>query len=205
MNRSLVAVASPSKSRERRSWDRMPGESNKGFSAFCTFRDLGIERTYQCVADQLQKSGALIRRWAARWNWKNRALDFDEYVDKEMERAMLSRRNRLRRRALDIADELDQKVAEAVGLLKVGRVVKVEGQADQAELTITPTDIVRLLQISQQIQKDILGDPLEDRVAEVHLHFTPYDTSLPVPVNGVEPPLIDGDDEDGNDSGTGGN
>jgi len=87
-------------------------------------------------------------------------------------------------------------MAAAVELLQVGRVVKVEGKPDEEQLAVTPSDIVKLLEISQTIQNEILGDPSEDRVAEVHLHFTPYDKTLPVPVNGVEPPLIDGDEEE---------
>jgi hypothetical protein len=87
-------------------------------------------------------------------------------------------------------------MAKAVDLLQVGRIVKVEGQPDEEVLAITPSDIVRILEVAQKMQNDILGDPSEDRVAEVHLHFNPYDKTLPVPVDGVEPPLIDGDEEE---------
>ena len=104
---------------------------------------------------------------------------------------------------LQTARKLSEKMAKAVDLLQVGKIVKVEGKPDEEQLAITPSDMVRILEIAQKMQNEILGDPSEDRVAEVHLHFTPYDTTLPVPVNGVEPPLIDaGNDEDEDDPGT---
>src|SRR6266853_6663375 len=137
MNRSLVAAARPYESADHNAWDRTNNESAKAFNAFIVYRGLGPERTIQKAAEKLQKSGAVLRRWAVRFNWRGRALNFDEHIDSETQRAMLSRRIRLRQRALNIADRLSEKMAAAVELLQVGRVVKVEGKPDEEVLAIT--------------------------------------------------------------------
>jgi hypothetical protein len=79
----------------------------------------------------LQKSEPLIARWGKRHNWHHRAADWDQHQDQEMQRELFARRARARKRALDIADVLDQKLADAVHMLKVGKMIKVEGKPDK--------------------------------------------------------------------------
>src|SRR5438552_14601145 len=98
-----------------------------------------------------------MQRWGKRFNWHNRALDFDQYQDQELRRELFSRRVRARKRALDIAESIDEKVAEAVEALKVTKVVKAEGQPDEVQLSLSPTELARLFEVSQNIQHRILG------------------------------------------------
>ena len=98
-----------------------------------------------------------MQRWGKRFNWHNRALDFDQYQDQELRRELFSRRVRARKRALDLAADIDEKVAEAVEALKVTKVVKAEGQPDQVQLSLSPTELARLIEVSQSIQHRIFG------------------------------------------------
>jgi hypothetical protein len=120
----------------------------------------------------VKKSLQLVARWGQRFNWHNRALDFDEYSEGELQRRLLARRVRARERALAAAEMLDEKVSEAIKLLQVGKVVKAaDGKPDQTTLLITPGDIARLFEVSQKIQTAILGDGKEDRVAAIYVNF----------------------------------
>lgn len=64
-------------------WERLDGEGEKPYQAFVLYRDMGLERTYQAVADGLQKSYTLIRRWKDKFEWEQRALAYDNYLQKE--------------------------------------------------------------------------------------------------------------------------
>ena len=55
----------------------MPREGAKPFAAFKVYLEMAGERSTAKVASQLSKSCALIRRWAAKFDWHARALAFD--------------------------------------------------------------------------------------------------------------------------------
>lgn len=71
----------PKKTNDNKPWERQQGESEVAFEAFSLYRDKGAERTLTAVADELQKSYTLIRRWAKRWEWSDRVREYDN--DKE--------------------------------------------------------------------------------------------------------------------------
>ena len=64
-------------------WERQKGESEKAFEAFVTYRDMGEKRTLTAVAEKLQKSGTLIRRWKSTWDWAERVRAYDNELEKE--------------------------------------------------------------------------------------------------------------------------
>ena len=76
------------------SWERLQGESGAAFAAFCDFRDLGLERNIRkAVETSLARSGEkdvaaqnkkyhVWRNWAAQYKWRERAGDFDKYLEK---------------------------------------------------------------------------------------------------------------------------
>jgi hypothetical protein len=71
------------------SWERLAGESTAAFAAFCVFRDFGPERNIRKAVDTVEpESGKAAKRyrlwrgWAAAYKWRERAADYDGYVDK---------------------------------------------------------------------------------------------------------------------------
>jgi hypothetical protein len=161
----------------------MQNESAKAYAGFCVFKDLGPERTLQKVGEKLQKSYQLMQRWGKRFNWHNRAADFDEHSEGELQRRLLVRRARARERALAAAEMLDEKVSEAIKALEITEVIKVEGQPDKTRLLVSASEIARMFETSQKIQRDILGDGKEDRVAAIYVNFgsanPKYDSEQP--------------------------
>lgn len=61
-------------------FERQPGETNKAYQAFTIYRDMGTDRTLENVARALGKSATLMERWSATYNWKARAMAFDNYL-----------------------------------------------------------------------------------------------------------------------------
>src|SRR5205814_10552772 len=110
MNAIVMRPSSGLQSGSRQPCDRMERETHRAYSAFIAYRDIGSDRTIQKAADLLQKSGSVLRRWAVKFNWQHRAADFDEDNAQQMQRELFSRRVRARKRALDIADMLDDKI-----------------------------------------------------------------------------------------------
>ena len=187
MNSIVMSSASTVEPATREPRQRLDRESSKAFAVFVAFRDLGPERTLQKVADQLQKSEPLMARWSVKFNWHNRAADLDDFCNQEMQRELLSRKIRSHKRALDIADRLDEKVAEAIELLEIQRPVRlpkgVEPTLDEngkplppeQELAITPLELVNMFRASQEVQHRILSKDDNEEICEFHYHFKSYD------------------------------
>ncbi|GHV38291.1 hypothetical protein AGMMS49546_08460 [Spirochaetia bacterium] len=71
------------------SWERLTGESAAAFAAFCVFRDYGPERNIRKAVEETEKDETkrgkryrLWRGWAAAHKWRERAADYDTYIDK---------------------------------------------------------------------------------------------------------------------------
>ena len=75
------------------SWERLDGESPLAFSAFCVYRDMGLERNIRKAVDlsfgavektdlNLERRYRVWRNWATAFRWRERGADFDRYVEK---------------------------------------------------------------------------------------------------------------------------
>jgi hypothetical protein len=78
-------------------FDRLEGESSKAFEAFSVYRDLGVNRSTEQVAQRLSKSIAIIQRWSGLHNWVVRATAYDDYIDAEARKKL--DRNAIKRKA----------------------------------------------------------------------------------------------------------
>ena len=77
------------------SWEHLQGESPAAFVAFCAYRDCGAERNIRkAVESLLAKTGdekdsttvmkrcRVWRNWSNKFRWRERAADFDNYMEK---------------------------------------------------------------------------------------------------------------------------
>ena len=61
-----------------RSWEQQPGESAQAYRAFCTFRDLGRNRTVAAAAaEPKKKHPSKLYRWSRQHDWWGRAYAWD--------------------------------------------------------------------------------------------------------------------------------
>ena len=100
-------------------WERQKGESEKAFEAFVTYRDMGEKRTLTAVAEKLQKSGTLIRRWKSTWDWAERVRAYDNELEKEARAKAIKDRKAMTERHIGIAMQLQKKALEALSSLSV--------------------------------------------------------------------------------------
>jgi hypothetical protein len=77
------------------SWERLAGESSAAYAAFRTYRDYGPERNIrraveaelagkdgEAVKGKVEKRYRMWRNWAAQFRWRERAADYDQYLDR---------------------------------------------------------------------------------------------------------------------------
>jgi hypothetical protein len=78
----------------RNKWDRLDGESDKAFAAFCVYRDLGAERSVDAAYQKHSKTTSKTRpphwlKWSAKYHWVDRVKAWDDHKDKEVQAALI--------------------------------------------------------------------------------------------------------------------
>lgn len=102
-----------SRTEERDPWERQKGEGAKAFQAFVVFRDIDPEeRSVRAVAKKLGKGKWLLQRWCARWHWRERAAEYDNYLDKLKRRKLEKEVESMRERQLGQARALQARGLE---------------------------------------------------------------------------------------------
>ena len=141
---------------EIKPWERQkPEETVKQFEAFCLYRDMGKTRTLQKVADELSKSGALIRRWSAKNNWLERVALWEDEQDRLIRIELTKDIGAMRKRHADIAKAMLMKAARALQKLP--------------DDEIKASDISRMVEIASKLErlsKGDVGDVVEERQGE---------------------------------------
>ena len=142
-------------------WDPMPGESDKAYAAFCTYRDLGPRRSldeasrryHQSSSQRPRCASGTIRRWAQRWNWQTRARAWDQETERvkqaEQQAAVLEMTERHAREAL----MLQNKAIERLRQLRPEE--------------MKTKDVLAYLVESAKLERLSRGQPTE-RIAEEH-------------------------------------
>jgi hypothetical protein len=71
------------------SWEQLKGESSAAFTAFCSYRDFGTDRNIRRAVDSTEKDDGVRakkyrvwRNWATQFRWRDRASDYDRYIEK---------------------------------------------------------------------------------------------------------------------------
>jgi hypothetical protein len=91
---------------ENQPWERRASESPKAYAAFEAFLAMDEERTLVALKRALGKSYSLIRRWAHRHDWQERARSWDLQLHRERAEDVGRQRRELRRQQLRDADRL---------------------------------------------------------------------------------------------------
>jgi hypothetical protein len=79
------------------SWERLAGESGLAYAAFCAYRDYGPDRNIRKAVERalagdggesgtdkgkVEKRYRMWRAWATQFRWRERAADYDQYLDR---------------------------------------------------------------------------------------------------------------------------
>lgn len=99
-------------------WERQPAESDTAYNAFQVYLKL-TERTFSKVAEQLQKSSTLIRRWAKKYSWRERADAYDNEINRKAMAEASEEYAAMIVRQLQIGRLLQGKAANAIRLMEL--------------------------------------------------------------------------------------
>ena len=95
-------------------WERRRGESAQAYKAFCSYRDLGLERTikaayHKAIKRPTQQTSGTWKAWAARHKWDARARAYDAHIEaielQAREREIAKRAVELERRKKQAQDD----------------------------------------------------------------------------------------------------
>jgi len=107
-----------SSNEQRRSWERLPDETDAQWQAFRIYRDLGLCRTVvKAYREYAEKRGlskdqphTAYQKWTKQNNWKERAQEYDMYVDEQ-------RRKMRQEKRAQAMDELVESAPDAAQTL----------------------------------------------------------------------------------------
>lgn len=137
---------------KKKVWERLEKETPKQYEAFCTYRDMGTNRSIRAVAEKLGKSEQLMSRWSSKNNWVFRAAEWDdeqernerEIAQKEMEKEIRLMRKRqaetgkyMQVKAMKALSKLpieDMKAGEISKLIDVGAKLERTARGDVGEV-----------------------------------------------------------------------
>ena len=171
---SLVAMDEPE------TWDRQLGESSEAYAKFTIFKNLGPRRTQAAVARSLgHNSQNSISKTAIQYNWKERAADWDFYIDKIQQAEIAELQSRLAKEQFDLATAALQ-AAHLPVLALLDRmetdpeaVMAEFGAKDLAKLLSMAQDSIRLFPNLRAAQRLALGQPTEisERTENINVNY----------------------------------
>lgn len=138
---------------DREPWDRQTGETNRQYSRFLVFRDLGRTRTLKQAVEMLHGVGdsgvgyRTLMQYAYEYRWTERAEAHDRAQDQLEAARLLQLRTEMYSRHRRMASGLQAKAVAALQLLQPG--------------DMNPRDIVQFLKYGTDIEKGALGEPTQ--------------------------------------------
>lgn len=135
---------------DRDPWDKQPGESDRMYSRFRSFMELGRGRTLKQAAEILhtlgdQVSHRVLQQYSYEKRWTERAEAFDRDQDRLEREKLLTLRREMLARHRKLAGGL---MAKAVNRLQ---------QLPVSELS--PLDVVRFVRAAAELELRALGEP----------------------------------------------
>lgn len=114
-----------SSNEEREPWERQEGESTLAYQAFIAYRELSHEpeglpkakRTFSNVAQKLKKSVQLVARWARQWDWKHRAMEYDNELQRIELKARKDEIKKMQKMHIQYGLALQKKALQALSRL----------------------------------------------------------------------------------------
>lgn len=84
-------------------WDQNQKEASKAFSVFLAYRDLGLRRSCNAVATQLNMNPSSVLELSKRHNWQERVRAWDTYLDQETQLNQINQIKEMKERQINLA------------------------------------------------------------------------------------------------------
>lgn len=132
-------------------WEKQANESYKAYQRFILYRDLGSERTYKAVAEEIQVTSEHICDLSSRWRWKERIAAWDKHLAEIRDKAIE-----------DASKTMASRQAKLGMLLQDKAVVALESLAWDVDNPPTAKDVVSLADAGVKIERLARGEKTED-------------------------------------------
>jgi len=148
-------------------WERQPGEGSEAFKAFSFYRDAQPKISMATVAEKYTKSYSLVRRWGARFNWKERREAWEDEQDRLTRLELVKGIAAMHKKHVDIAATMMLKAADALQQLPTS--------------AMTPRDIATLVDTAAKLERLSRGEATERSEnsqgfsGQVNLSVNPYE------------------------------
>jgi hypothetical protein len=150
-------------------WERQPKERDAAWQVFTIYRDMPLPRRLVSVAEQVEKSYALIRRWASHWQWRVRVQAYDSHRDEE------TRQKRIQD-AKDAINEQAQ-MGRNLSLRSYNALLQMFSVDENGQvISMLPgSDLIRLLTAMTDLWRKAVGVP--DRIEGMFSHHVTQESS----------------------------
>jgi hypothetical protein len=143
-------------------WERQPGETDKAFNGFATFRDLGPARSLADAGRALGVSKVACEQWSVKWGWVERAGSWDDEADRNQRERDLIERQEIRAKML-AGHARGGAALHEIGLRALDRFDTSNPEsADEARARIealTPLQAARLMEVGARLERVARDDP----------------------------------------------
>ncbi len=140
-----------------RPWEQQPGESAQAYEAFCTFRDLGRDRTVTAAAaEPKKKHPSKLYRWSRQHDWWGRAYAWDLVEARQDEAAARQQRDGAIRQLTEDSSRMWR-----VGVAYLLNMVQRDPETGKPLFgpKFTPAVALRFCELALKVQTGLAGPP----------------------------------------------
>jgi hypothetical protein len=150
---------------EAPAWERLPREPTKAHGAFRIYRDMApAQRDIARVADQIGLSARRVREWAAEWEWRQRADEWDDachHIEDQERLEAIRSMHAIHRRAgraavMKAAQALSLVDPEQMPISAVARLLELGAKLERSTLIVSVEELQGL-----DTEPDDIEDPWE--------------------------------------------
>ncbi len=143
-------------------WERLPGETDKQWAAFCVYRDLKniadptSSRSIERAGEVLGKSSRTLEPWSSKNRWVERA----EAWDTDQERIVRELAQK------EMQEEIRRMLKRQAEAGKFAQVKAIKALNKIPDEDIKPSDVARLLEAGSKLERigrGYAGDVIEER------------------------------------------
>jgi hypothetical protein len=147
----------------RQPWNRQFRESTKAYEALRVYLEMGPNRSYRAVSEQLGKSETLISRWGSRWNWRVRASEWDEEEHRRRDEVRAQVAAEIEAGKIRETEEMNKRHIGLSKLLQSKALERIQQMTPQDVRAIPLSVVVALVRDTARIEREArgIGDRLE--------------------------------------------
>jgi len=147
----------------KKSWERLPDESDLAYSYYVAYLEMGPERSLTKVLQKRNKKDhykTQLGKWSSRFDWVVRCNAYDEHLIK---RSLRNREEVINKAHARLLNMLDDALDEYQGLLRIDNIIYTNGEAGSSISALnvkikTIIDLFDRLGINFSVNE---GNPLE--------------------------------------------